>query len=120
MRTIVATDQYLRLAEFDWVSTMFLVSGPFAARAYVEVEVQENSAPPRIQPAIVVEAAVRPIGLAGERFTVSHEPFNGVAVPIRAHLFDDQIGKLKVSSAWVVTLLPVSMEERIAAAEAFL
>jgi hypothetical protein len=28
--TIVATDQYLRLAVFDWVSTTFVVTGPFA------------------------------------------------------------------------------------------
>jgi hypothetical protein len=118
--TIVATEQYLRLAEFDWVSTMFVVTGPFAARARLVVEIQENSAPIRLQPAVVVDAPVRPLGFGPETFTVSFDPFNGVAVPFRAHLIDDYSGELKASSAWVITLLPASIETRTAGTESFI
>jgi hypothetical protein len=117
--TIVATDQYLRLAELDWVSTMFVVTGPFAVRARVVVEIQENRAPINYQPAVVVDAPVRPLGFAPETFTVSFDQFDGVAVPFRAHLINDYSGELKASSAWVVTLLSTSVEARTAGIESF-
>ncbi len=118
--TIVATDQYLRLAVFDWVSTMFVATGPFATRVRVVVEIQDDSGPVNSQPAIVVDGPVRPLGFAPETFTVSIDAYNGLVTPFRAHLIDDYSGEVKASSAWVTMLLPAGLEARTDGTESFI